>query len=139
MEIVFGVDYPHKPPRFFWLTPVWHPNIFSPFICNADFAFPMAATLDQIALMTGKMVQYQHYNVEDPLWEPKRRGTVDWVKQKEVEDPAFFPYDRRDLLTGREVSFRRQAQGEQGGFIEWVDEATGTAVAGDVHGLIELI
>jgi len=33
MEIVFGWDYPSKPPTFVWHTPIWHPNFNTPNIC----------------------------------------------------------------------------------------------------------
>lgn len=131
MEVVFNVDYPVKPPRFVWLTPIFHPNIYAPFICNADLAFPISATLDQIALMTGKMIQFRHYNMDDPL--AMTHDVVAWCKA----NPERLPIDSRDLLTG-ELPSQPLVKRQSGGLVEWVDgmPETHTAPATD---LIEFV
>jgi hypothetical protein len=132
MEVIFNVDYPVKPPRFVWLTPIWHPNIHAPFICNADLAFPISATLDQIAVMTARMVQYRHYNMDDPL--AMTHNVVAWLK---AQPESRFPVDSRDVLTG-ELPRTPLVMRRVGGFVEWVDgvPTESAAVMGD---LIELI
>lgn len=136
MEVVYNVDYPIKPPRFIWLTPIWHPNIYPPFICNAEIAFPIAATLDQICLMTGRMIQYKNYNIDDPLRDAL--PTVEWVRQISAEQPDFFPVDKRDLLDGRE-SVKPLVQQKTGGHVEWVAEGESATQANTGPALVELL
>lgn len=132
MEVIYNVDYPAKPPRFVWLTPIWHPNIYAPFICNAELAFPIAASLDQICLMAGRMVQYKHYNMDDPLG--MTHNVVAWIRSQPADR---FPTDKRDLLTGQEPTAPLVEQ-RTGGLVEWVSGSVAAqpAVAAD---LIELI
>lgn len=132
MEVIFNVDYPVKPPRFVWLTPIWHPNIYAPFICNADLAFPISATLDQIAVMTARMVQYRHYNMDDPL--AMTHNVVAWLK---TQPESRFPVDARDVLSG-EVPRTPLVMRRTGGFVEWVD-GTSAEGAQALGNLIELV
>ncbi|MFN6478267.1 ubiquitin-conjugating enzyme E2 [Nostoc sp. DedQUE07] len=94
MEIVFGYDYPSAPPRYVWLTNIWHPNIKPPYLCDKGRPFAVSTTLDQICLMVGQMIQYRIYNTEDPL----DKDAAKWAAQNK----KLFPIDTRDLLTGEE-------------------------------------
>jgi hypothetical protein len=94
LEVVFGWDFPQVPPRFVWMTPIWHPNILPPYLCAAGRAFALSTTLDQICLMVGQMIQYQNYNIKDPL----NHEAAIWASQ----NPHRFPVDRRGLLDGKE-------------------------------------
>ncbi|MEH1799001.1 MAG: ubiquitin-conjugating enzyme E2 [Nostoc sp.] len=96
MEIVFGYDYPSVPPRYVWLTNIWHPNIQRPYLCDKGRPFAVSTSLDQICLMVGQMIQYRIYNTEDPL----DKDAAKWAAQNK----KLFPIDTRDLLTGEEHS-----------------------------------
>ncbi len=93
MEVVFGSDYPSKPPTFVWLTPIWHPNLRRPYICLEGRPFAVGWTLDLIVQEVGRLVQYQTYNVNDPL----NHEAAEWAKQ----NAERFPVDDRDLLDSR--------------------------------------
>jgi ubiquitin-protein ligase len=93
MEVVFGVDYPSKPPTFVWLTPIWHPNLRQPYICLEGRPFAVGWTLDQIVQEVGRLVMYQSYNIKDPL----NKEAADWAR----ENAQRFPVDDRDLLDHR--------------------------------------
>ena len=56
MEVVFGADYPSKPPTFVWLTPIWHPNLRRPYICLEGRPFAVGWTLDLIVQEVGRLV-----------------------------------------------------------------------------------
>ncbi len=93
MEVVFGADYPSKPPTFIWLTPIWHPNLRRPYICLEGRPFAVGWTLDLIVQEVGRLVQYQSYNVNDPL----NFEAAEWARQHADR----FPVDDRDLLDSR--------------------------------------
>jgi hypothetical protein len=93
MEVVFGADYPSKPPTFVWLTPIWHPNLKQPYICLEGRPFAVGWTLDLIVQEVGRLVQYQSYNVKDPL----NGEAAEWASQ----NAHRFPVDDRDLLDSR--------------------------------------
>ncbi len=93
MEVVFGMDYPTRPPTFVWLTPIWHPNLRRPYICLEGRPFAVGWTLDQIVQEVGRLVMYQSYNVNDPL----NKEAADWARQ----NAHLFPVDDRDLLDRR--------------------------------------
>jgi ubiquitin-protein ligase len=93
MEVVFGADYPSKPPTFVWLTPIWHPNLRRPYICLEGRPFAVGWTLNLIVQEVGRLVQYQSYNVNDPL----NHEAAEWAKQ----NADRFPIDDRDLLDSR--------------------------------------
>jgi ubiquitin-protein ligase len=93
LMVVYGWDYPPEPPTLFWLTPIWHPNIDPPHLCIKGRPFSVSTTLDRICLTLGEMVQYQNYNLSDPL----DREAAKWVE----ENKKYLPVDRRDLITGK--------------------------------------
>jgi len=92
LQIVLGLDFPVKPPRFVWLTPIWHPNILPPYLCTADRPFALGMTLDQLCLMAGAMIQYRSYNLASVMNEEAKTWTL--------RNMARLPVDRRDLLDG---------------------------------------
>lgn len=96
MEVVFGYDYPSVPPRYIWLTDIWHPNIKLPYICTTGRPFAISTSLDQICLMVGQMIQYRNYNIEDPL----NKEAAQWA----AKNKKRFPIETRDLITGQEYS-----------------------------------
>ncbi len=96
LSVVFGLDYPVRPPRFVWLTPIWHPNIKPPYLCAEGRPFAISMTLDQICLMAGQMIQYRNYNMQDPL----NKEATAWA----AKNQARFPVDARGLLDGKEQS-----------------------------------
>ncbi|MCD4684858.1 MAG: hypothetical protein K8S97_02845 [Anaerolineae bacterium] len=93
MEVVYGADYPTKPPTFVWLTPIFHPNLKRPYICLEGRPFAVGWTLDLIVQEVGRLVMYQSYNVNSPL----NHDAADWAR----ENAERFPIDDRDLLDSR--------------------------------------
>lgn len=101
LQIIYGLDYPFKPPLFIVLKPrswgmnnIWHPNINFPYICFNDFGgFPIEMTLTEIIPMAGRMMMYQTYNVDGPL----NALAADWARQ----NVRNFPVDPRDIFTSR--------------------------------------
>ena len=94
LEVVFGLDYPSRPPRLVWLTSIWHPNILKPYLCTEGRPFAIGTALADLCLDVGAMVQYRNYNVADPL----NREAAEWAKA----NPRSFPVDPRSLLDARE-------------------------------------
>jgi ubiquitin-protein ligase len=114
MEVVFGADYPSKPPTFVWLTPIWHPNLRRPYICLEGRPFAVGWTLDLIVQEVGRLVQYQSYNVNDPL----SHEAAEWAKQ----NADRFPVDDRDLLDSRiRVTDREENAGHRDRSVEMDD------------------
>ena len=93
MQVVYGADYPSKPPTFVWLTPIWHPNLQRPYICLEGRPFAVGWTLDLIVQEVGRLVSFQSYNVSSPL----NHDAAQWAR----ENAHRFPIDDRDLLDGR--------------------------------------
>lgn len=93
MEVVFGWRYPTEPPKFIWLTNIWHPNFRPPYICIEGHPFAIELTLDQIVPEVGRMVQYQNYNTNDPL----NGKAAEWAR----ENLSRFPVDERDIMDKR--------------------------------------
>ncbi len=93
LQVVFGLDYPSKPPTFVWLTPIWHPNLLRPYICLEGRPFAVGWTLDLIVQEVGRLVMYQSYNVKDPL----NHEAAEWARA----NAQRFPVDDRDLLDSR--------------------------------------
>ncbi len=101
MEVVFGWRYPTEPPTFIWHTDIWHPNFKTPYICIQGRSFAVGLTLDQIVPEVGRMIQYQNYNLKDPL----NREAAEWAGK----NPRLFPVDDRDIMDGRKkVGGRRE-------------------------------
>ena len=95
MEVVFGYNYPTVMPKFIWLTHIWHPNFKQPHVCIEGHAFAVGLSLDQIVTEVGRMVQYQSYNIKDPL----NQEAAEWAK----DYVGKFPVDDRDILDKRRV------------------------------------
>lgn len=93
MEVVYGVDYPTRPPTFVWLTPIFHPNLRRPYICLEGRPFAVGWTLDLIVQEVGRLVMFQSYNVNSAL----NHDAADWAR----ENAHRFPVDDRDLLDSR--------------------------------------
>src|ERR1051326_1908462 len=103
MSVVYGLDYPSRPPVMVWMTPIWHPNFQTPYICPQGRPFAAGWTLDQIVLAVGKMIQYRNYNLDDPL----NYEAAEWVRRSGYQ----FPVDDRDLVdsTRRLEQLRNEA------------------------------
>lgn len=130
MEVVFGTDYPSKPPTFVWLTPIWHPNLMQPYICLEGRPFAVGWTLDLIVQEVGRLVQYQSYNVKDPL----NREAAEWASQ----NAQRFPVDDRDLLDSR-IRVSAPPSGENA-VVEVIGDAIGeNADLDDPDSLVEVV
>jgi hypothetical protein len=127
MEVVFGVDYPSKPPTFVWLTPIWHPNLKRPYICLEGRPFAVGWTLDLIVKEVGRLVMYQSYNVNDPL----NHEAAAWAR----DNAHRFPVDDRDLLDGRIRVRHESAPGDD----RAVDVTTSPVEMDDPASLVEVV
>lgn len=119
LDVVFGLDYPARPPRFVWLTPIWHPNIVMPYLCTEGRPFAIGVTLDQICLMVGQMIQYRNYNLADPLG-VQGKEVAEWAARNKDR----LPVDTRGLLDGKEHS-RPLVAFVGGNLVEWTDKPLG--------------
>jgi ubiquitin-protein ligase len=129
MQVVFGMDYPSNPPAFVWLTPIWHPNLKRPYICLEGRPFAVGWTLDLIVQEVGRLVQYQSYNLKDPL----NHEAADWAR----DNAQRFPVDDRDLLDYRvKVRVVRQESPGDEQVVEMVGE---TVELDDPDALVEVI
>lgn len=110
MEVVFTPRFPGEPPRFIWLTPnIWHPNFDGTYICLEGRSFAVGLTLDLIVPEVGRMVQYQNYNVRNPL----SQQAAKWAAQR----ISRFPIDKRDILDYRkEVSKVKRDEYHEGNY-----------------------
>ena len=102
MEVIFGWHYPTERPHFVWLTNIWHPNFKGRFICIEGRPFAVGLTLAQIVPEVGRMIQYQNYNVKDPL----NREAAEWTHKH----ADLFPVDKRDILDSRRLVGRKQQE-----------------------------
>lgn len=100
MEVIYGWHYPGERPHFIWLTPIWHPNFRGAYICIEGRPFAAGLTLAQIVPEVGRMIQYQNYNIKDPL----NRDAADWAHERD----HLFPVDERDILDSRRLIGGRQ-------------------------------
>jgi ubiquitin-protein ligase len=93
MTVIFGYDFPAKPPILIWYTPIWHPNFATPHVCTQGRPFSAGVSLNRIVLTVGEMIQYRNYNLADPLNLKAR----EWAQQ----NTHLFPVDNRDLVDSR--------------------------------------
>jgi hypothetical protein len=93
MGVIFGYDFPGKPPILIWYTPIWHPNFSSPYVCTQGRPFAAGVSLDRIVLTVGEMVQYRNYNLSSSLNEAAKN----WAER----NIHRFPVDDRDLVDSR--------------------------------------
>lgn len=129
MEVVFSLKYPSEAPIFVWLSPIWHPNFKRPYVCVQGRPFAVGLTLAQIIVEVGRMVQYQNYNLADPLnWE-----AAAWVRQS----PRPFPVDSRDIRDRRLTVGRQRAADPDGAALVELVGGDEPGLAGG--GLIELM
>ena len=127
MEVVFGLEYPSAPPTFIWWTPIWHPNFNTPYICIQGHPWAVGLTLDHIVLEVGRMVQYQNYNVKDPL----NTQAAEWARK----NASKFPVDDRDI-----VNASRRVWGQRAPLVELiVAEETVAGETGQILDLIDLV
>jgi len=135
LDVVFGLDYPARPPRFVWLTPIWHPNIVAPYLCTQGRPFAIGTTLNQLCLMVGQMIQYRNYNLDNPLGVEGKEVAV-WA----ANNSQLFPVDTRGLLDGKEHS-RPLVVFAGGNLVEWTDEEVGPAprARGPQGGTVEML
>lgn len=129
MEVVFGWRYPTEAPTFIWHTDIWHPNFKTPYICIEGRSFAVGLTLDQIVPEVGRMIQYQNYNIKDPL----NRDAAEWAEK----NSRRFPVDDRDIMDGRKKVTGRRERPAGEPLVELMQPGKGDT--GDSDLLIEMI
>ena len=93
-DIYLHRDYPQRPPRLIWRTPVFHPNIMPPArggaVCIGGWS--PGESLPDLVLRIGEMIQYKNYDLADVLNEE----AVAWVQR----NADRLPLDDRPLAPG---------------------------------------
>lgn len=91
VEIYLHIEYPRMKPLCYMKTEIFHPNVrkSSPNdICIGDYWAP-GETLTDVIYLIGEMIQYQNYNVNNPL----NGVAAKWAK----ENTEMFPVGNQDL------------------------------------------
>lgn len=128
MSVIFGYDFPGKPPKLIWYTPIWHPNFLTPYVCTQGRPFAAAVHLDRIVRMVGEMVQYRNYNLDSVL---NREAKV-WTEQNR----QHLPVDNRDIVDSRLI-YKTGTSEREDPLVELIDaDLTGSRA---IDGLLELI
>ncbi len=106
MLVVYGWKFPSEQPIFIWLTPIWHPNIYRTRICLVDHHFATTVALADIVIEVGRLIQYQRYNLNNPL----DLMATEWTHQNLHQ----LPIDERDLLSAQELPFTVRSKRKDG-------------------------
>lgn len=67
VELLCDDDFPSKPPRLRWITPIWHPNIQhdrEKAVCINEAEWLGAMKIYDLCRMMFEMVQYKNYHAE---------------------------------------------------------------------------
>ena len=92
VRIELHKEYPVKAPYINWITPIFHPNFNNSRVCfNAQLWSP-EQRLDDLVIMLGRMIQFQHFNVDSPL----DKSAAIWAKGHK----SILPVDNRPLHHG---------------------------------------
>ena len=98
VEIVYHLEWPSEKPHFIllknaeWGTKeIWHPNLKGAAICLKNGRpFPTGRSISEVIAVIGRLLQYQSYNLDNPLNWPAQH----WATEHEES----FPIDDRDLM-----------------------------------------
>ena len=90
--IALDPDYPITPPRLYWETPVYHPNVKAPGVCLLG-SWGQRTMLDEVCCWLWDMARYELFNLYDPL----DKAAKAWAMETLERDPDGFPLDERDL------------------------------------------
>ncbi len=85
-------EYPVKAPHLKWTTPIFHPNFHDSKVCINDNLWSPEQRLDDLIIMLGRMIQFQHYNTESVL----NSSAQNWTRMHQNE----LPLDDRPLHRG---------------------------------------
>ncbi len=91
--ILLEPTFPLSSPKVVWRTPIFHPNFKGESVCLGDHWFG-GSSLAEITKELCKMVQYQAFNVGDPL----NADAAVWVAGQAMSNPDRFPIDSRPAV-----------------------------------------
>ena len=135
--IVLDPDYPVTPPKLFWETPVYHPNVKAPGVCLLG-RWGQRTMLDEVCCWLWDMARYKLFNLSDP-WDKAAKA---WTLEILDTDPYGFPLDDRDLQSLSTVLDGSQAAsaGASGGTGGVADESVSAKMSvTEVMELIEIL
>jgi ubiquitin-protein ligase len=95
-------DYPRSKPNVWFLTPIFHPNVWSKnqgqLVCLGDEYWTMSETLSELILRVGRIIQYS----EDVL--NTRRPANQEAGQWAIRNPNRFPIDNKTFKSAAHPS-----------------------------------
>ena len=92
VKIELHKEYPVKAPYLVWMTDIFHPNFDGPKVCINDQFWSVEQKLEDLILMLGRMIQFQHFNVESKL----DGIAASWA----AAHRSILPIDNRPLYRG---------------------------------------
>lgn len=95
-------DYPRSKPNVWFLTPIFHPNVWSKsqnqLVCLGDDYWTMSETLSELILRVGRIIQYS----ADVL--NTRRPANPEAAQWALKNPSIFPTDDKTFKSAMNSS-----------------------------------
>ena len=98
VEIDLGINYPKEMPTAKFLTPIFHPNVFSSLnVCLGSY-WTMAETLTELVLRIGKIIQYANDVLN--LNSPANSDAKNWAENNMLR----FPLDMQTFKSTQKPS-----------------------------------
>jgi len=93
-------DYPRSKPHVWFLTPIFHPNVWSKnqLVCLGDDYWTMSETLSELILRVGRIIQYS-VDVLNTL-RPANQEAGQWA----IRNPRRFPTDNKTFKSATNSS-----------------------------------
>jgi len=98
VEITIGSSYPREKPNAKFLTPIFHPNVYSNLIVCLGSYWTMAETLTELVIRIGKIIQYSDDVLN--LNSPANSVAKDWAKS----NMRLFPVDTQTFKSTQKPS-----------------------------------
>ena len=91
VEINIGSNYPKEKPDAKFLTPIFHPNIYTSLIVCLGSYWTMAETLSELVLRIGKIIQYSDdiLNLNSPANSDAKNWAANNMRRFPVDTQTF--------------------------------------------------
>jgi ubiquitin-protein ligase len=76
-------EFPLEAPAIFWVTPLYHPNVFPPAVCLGDYWYP-GWSLAEMCEALYDMTVFNTFNIYDPLNPEAARWLEERIQKGEV-------------------------------------------------------